>query len=568
MKYLPKVYYLLSLLLLGVGIVLLLLSGTNMRQYASGGGIVLLDLFLVGVVMLVQGIRKEGRSFLGRLIRSIRFRLALWYMATMILLLIISGNMVFAFMRWSLSTAFDKSLGKRLVQIASSYEADKNYLALGEAPPSQEIAFLLTPRGEIQQSSFDPALKRQEVLNLVTQVTASNSFRQILQRGLVEDYPVRSLRDGTDIYITDFSATQHLADDEYGFDLARITDQQHKILAYALVGMPIDMFSWLNRLATVQWQTAAFTLFLVGASGYWLAGRAMRPVQHFTHTARQISEKSLDQRLRTSLHDEFGELAATFNYVLERLEDAFERQRRFTSDASHELRTPLAIVDLEVTRALAREHSQEEYRKMLTVVQQEIFYMSRLVNDLLTLSRAEAGQTLLHWEEIELSETVVDTVERLASLAQEMGVEIAVTALPELVIRGDHTFLMQLLVNVVENAVKYTAGSGSQVLIEMLQCEKDSKQWAKVCISDDGPGIAEEHRKHLFERFYRTDQSRTHHRASPGASEEGAIAQRGSGLGLSIAKWIVHEHGGDLLVRSEYGQGSTFEIWLPILTTK
>ena len=184
--------------------------------------------------------------------------------------------------------------------------------------------------------------------------------------------------------------------------------------------------------------------------------------------------------------------------------------------------------------------------------------MTRLVNDLLVLARADASQTRLRHEPVDLSEVVVDTVERLALVAQQTGIAIKVAPLPELTILGDRLYLVQMLTNIIENALKYSSPTGTRVEVELVRHDKDGQGWAELRVRDDGPGIAKEHLSHLFERFYRVDQSRTH----KGESSASDGATGGNGLGLSIAQWIAQAHGGEIQVRSAPGHGSVFAIWL------
>ncbi len=187
--------------------------------------------------------------------------------------------------------------------------------------------------------------------------------------------------------------------------------------------------------------------------------------------------------------------------------------------------------------------------------------MARLVNDLLVLARADAGHAKLRREQIDLGEVVVDTVDRLAPLAQQTGRTIKLASLPELTMQGDRTYLMQMLTNIVENALKY---GGAVVEIELLCHDKHGQKWAEICVRDDGPGIAKEHLSHLFERFYRVDQSRTHTSNIATGDSLTGTSPAGNGLGLSIAQWIAQAHGGEIQVRSAPGQGSVFGVWLPL----
>lgn len=293
-------------------------------------------------------------------------------------------------------------------------------------------------------------------------------------------------------------------------------------------------------------------LLVAALGGYWLATRALRPVRLMTRAAQEMSETDLSRRLNLKGRDELGELAATFDHMLGRLETAFARQRQFTADASHELRTPLTIVNLEVTNALATERTPTEYQRALEVIQEENQAMSRLVADLLTLARADAGHGLISQAKLDLSGVALEAMERLAPLARQRGLRLTLAEAPEIIVMGDCAALTQALVNLVENGVKYTAGIGSAVTVAVRHEEAEGRAWAVASVSDDGPGIAAEHLPRLFDRFYRAD-----------AARESSAEREGSGLGLAIAQWAAQAHGGEVRVRSEVGVGSVFELWLP-----
>lgn len=181
--------------------------------------------------------------------------------------------------------------------------------------------------------------------------------------------------------------------------------------------------------------------------------------------------------------------------------------------------------------------------------------MTRLVGDLLILARADKGQVVLKYERVDLSEIVIDAAESLSNLAEQNSIEIRLSGLDEIVVCGDRLYLTQLCTNLLENAIKYSAGVGKHVEVKL---DREPSQ-ARIQISDEGPGIEALHLPHLFERFYRVDQSRTH--SQPGSSASRAT---GSGLGLSISNWIVQEHNGSLQVKSAPGKGSVFEVCLPL----
>jgi signal transduction histidine kinase len=331
-----------------------------------------------------------------------------------------------------------------------------------------------------------------------------------------------------------------------------------------IMGSPLDPGGQLPRLLLTLWLGSLAILVIAMAGGYWLAGRVMRPVKTITHTARLISETDLTRRLNLGTRDELGELADTFDQMITRLQAAFERQRQFTADASHELRTPLTIVELETSRALSHRRNPEEYERTLMVIQSENETMARLVNELLTLARMDAGGIVLKEEILDLSDVALEVVERLAPLARRSGVTLSTGDLPEVKISGDRQYLIQMLTNLVENGIKYSGGAQErQVRVETGLQDNGRPPTGWVKVTDNGAGIPAEHLPHLFDRFYQVDSARTR----PAAESEDGVPS-GSGLGLSIVQWIAHAHHGNVNVTSQPGQGTTFEVRLPLAAGK
>jgi two-component system OmpR family sensor kinase len=575
----PWVYRALSVAVIVVGMIVLI----NDSRFFSFDfisayiviSVMIIDLALLCIITLASTVRKGGLRSILPLLRSTRFRLTLWYTAILVLILFMFGSIVIATEKYDLNISLAANLHTLLKQVASMYKAQAGLpSSLFDNNGSQrrfsdyEIVLLMTPQGRVLQTPGLPG----DITSMLVKDTTGNFLQW--QASLSPDQkpgsaggtqdplgPAGSNMQAYDLETVGFYDVKGIT---YGFARAVIINQQQQVVALLAVGIPSNVSYQLQNLLSIFEIATPLVILLSLVGGYWLAGWAMRPVQAITRTAQQISETDLHRRLNLKQRDELGELAATFDRMLERLEAAFQRQRQFTADASHELRTPLSIVDLEADRALAHPRTTGEYQQAITIIQQENRHMTRLVNDLLVLARADNGQFRLKYELVDLSEIVVDSVERLAPLAQQTGITIRMARLPELFLPGDRTYLVQLLTDIVENALKYSAGVGTHVDIDLVQEQRQGQDWAKLRILDDGPGIAEEHLPHLFERFYRVDRSRTHSQELvPGAVSNNGLSA-GSGLGLSIARWIAQAHGGDIQVQSIVGLGAVFTIWLPL----
>ena len=281
--------------------------------------------------------------------------------------------------------------------------------------------------------------------------------------------------------------------------------------------------------------------------GYFLAGRMLAPVGAMAETARKITAESLTQRLPVgNLQDEFGQLASVFNESLARLEEAFEQLRRFTADASHELRTPLTAIRSVGEVALQRSLSAAAYREVIGSMLEEVDRLTRLVESLLTLTRGESGRIQPALEIVDLSGLAVSVVEHLRVLAEEKEQSVTIDAATEVSATCDPAILRLGLINVLDNAIKYTPRKGT---IRVGVRETRSGE-AAIEVEDTGLGISAAHQGRIFERFYRVDQSRSR--------EAG-----GTGLGLATARWAVEVNGGRIELESEEGKGSLFRIVLP-----
>ena len=303
-----------------------------------------------------------------------------------------------------------------------------------------------------------------------------------------------------------------------------------------------DQIQWLGtRLLAIGLGVLALGLF----GGWWLAGRAIRPLEQISETARGIEASKLAERFNVESADaELRELGQTLNSMLARLEAGFEQQNRFAADASHELRTPLAVLLSHTELALARQRSPDEYQAALQTIHRSGERMKGLVEDLLVLARVNSGRLDLRRERTDLRQLAEESAQLLRPLADAAGVELRVVG-ESVFAEIDSSRMGQALVNLIANAIKYNRPQGS-VSVEVEQ----TADAVVLRVSDTGVGIPVESLPHLFEPFYRVDADRSR--------ETG-----GSGLGLAISRRLVNAHGGEITVHSERGVGSRFEIRLP-----
>jgi two-component system OmpR family sensor kinase len=322
---------------------------------------------------------------------------------------------------------------------------------------------------------------------------------------------------------------------------------------------PVDTTQYLEALASLgpndasvaRFRTLVPLLALLGTAttlvgGWFVASRALRPVATLTETASTIAD-SRDFKRRVpveSPRDELGQLADTFNGMLASLEQAYQIQRRFVSDASHEMRAPLTAIqaNLEILGHQAT-MTVSDRQEAVDEASRETYRLSRLVADLLALARADAG-TVLKRQRVELDRVVLDVLRETRLLAH--GQRVDVVDLVPILVEGDADRLKQLVLILVDNALKYTPPDGQVSL-----CLRRDGTSAEVTVADSGVGISVYDLPHLFERFYRADPAR-------------ALDPSGTGLGLPIARWIAHQHGGEVVLTSTAGKGTTATVRLPI----
>jgi signal transduction histidine kinase len=320
---------------------------------------------------------------------------------------------------------------------------------------------------------------------------------------------------------------------------------------------PIGTIQLATNLAVVDaTQGTLVTVLLVGSiiclgvaavAGWVSTGQALAPLERVTDTALQITRADdLSRRIpyQGSADDEVGKLIRSFNQTLSRLENLFETQRRFIADVGHELRTPLTVIKGNVDLMRRIGCSDDE---SLVGIDNEVDRLTRLVGDLLLLAQAESGKLPLDSRTVELDTLLLEAMQQMRVLAGER-LTLRLGEIDQVLVCGDQDRLKQVIVNLVGNAIKYTP-DGGEVLVGLSKTESQTK----LVVSDTGPGIPAEDLPHVFERFYRGEKSRTR-------TKDG----KGFGLGLSIAYWIVRNHGGRIEVDSKEGQGTTFCVWLPL----
>jgi heavy metal sensor kinase len=480
--------------------------------------------------------------------QSIRFRITLWFV--LILAIVLTVFSTFIYLSQSRDLQFDAvgNMQEKLVRLQTylrSPEWQNSNLSPTDVPSNEaplqtgDLIILADINGQVLQNwGVNPADPNSLVNTLIPAATQTRDINVYQQNIPVVD------------------GNKETVKRDYLFIIVPVL-RRDALLGFLILGSPSPLTDQLRRLALSLLVGSVGMLVIAFVGGLWLADRAMRPVKAITNAAHTISESDLSRRLNLNGHDELAQLAGTFDEMLGRLQTAFDRQRRFLADASHELRTPLTIMNLEVGRVLTGHRTSGEYQHALQTVDAESTRMTRLVNDLMTLARMDAGQANLQLEDLDLSDVTVEAVERMSVLAERQQITLEMGEMPEVCVQGDRQYLIQMISNLIENGIKYS-GVGQKVRIETGISAKNKQDLAFLRVSDTGPGIAPDHLPHLFDRFYRVDTARSR------SADEDSNSPTGSGLGLSIIAWIVQVHGGEIHVTSKVGEGSLFEVTLPL----
>jgi heavy metal sensor kinase len=453
-------------------------------------------------------------------LKSIKFRLTLWYLAAIVLLLVVFGSLAYYLLSKNLYRNLDESLQARVSELQSSIKIDGRRVQFEQKV--NELVMIYDADGVLMQR-LGPNVEFSDIDKTVKEALFGKSA-----------FVSASTPNGPDVrlYAAPFNV-----------------DSATRV-AIVVGRLPNDILNMLAIFRMVILNSSLLVVILAGVGGLFLADRTLKPVEHITDIARGIGESDLSRRIDIETDDELGRLSSTLNGMIGRLEEAFTKQRQFVADASHELRTPLAVIQAESSLVLEKRRTEEEYRKALELVTQEVAFMSDIVGKLLLLARSDAGCEPLDLLNVNVADLITELAQDVEALAQEKGLTFSLGQMDSLTVRGDRTKLRQLFLNILDNAIRYTPSGG---LIAASLERKEGKAVASVV--DSGIGISAEHLPFIFDRFYRVDKARTY-------------AEGGTGLGLAIASAIAKMHGGSIEVESQVGGGTTFTVVLPLIETQ
>ena len=477
---------------------------------------------------------------------TLRVRLTLWYSIVLaLLLLLFSLTSYFLFSR-----AANRRTDADLTELANSFlvtfqdELEDPEKAGGlQAAARQamlehhvrgDTILIVDAVGKFAASSADLTPASAPANFFASRALASSSFQNFMVVASQSDQRFQSIageKGGFRAYSRRFSADSQ----NWLLVILRSLHAQQEMLQQIRVA-----FAWLIPLGVL----------LAGCGGYFLARRSLAPVAAMGKQAERIGAANLHERLEVrNANDELGRLARTFNELLDRLDRSFERQRRFISDASHELRTPVSILRGEAEVALSQlSRSPDEYRESLAVLHEEAQRLARIVEDMFTLTRADAGEYRLARSDFYLDELAADCVRATRALAQAKNISLAVAAPEEMPVRADEDLLRRMILNLLDNAIKYTPAGGNV----SVTCGSVPDGY-ELSVADSGPGIPAEMQSRVFERFFRADRARSRTGTDGGA-----------GLGLSIARWIAEAHLGRIELARSDATGSKFTLRIPV----
>jgi two-component system OmpR family sensor kinase len=467
------------------------------------------------------------------IVETVRARLTLWYVTALAVALVVVGGLIYVLLARALYARIDDNL-QSVMQIAMTSLAND----LAEGQDTQDAA---------RSTAAELAARRQMMIiyDAAGQLLAEEGRDDDIEPSLP---PLDTIPTDQVLFQTVSEVKDN--DDRHRLAFRRVTIQPSGTTYIILVGSSIEPTDEeLESLREILGYVVPIALVIAGFGGWFLARQSLSPVVAMAERARRIGVENLSERLPVvNPRDELGRLAETFNELLGRLEASLTQQRQFMADASHELRTPVATARTAASVALQQPHRGEiDYRETLEIIEQQTVRLSRIVDDMFTLARVDAGNYPVHRTPMYLDEVVDDLVRAARVLASPNGVSIETATMPSAMYTGDEDLIRRLIVNLLDNAIRH-APHGSTVRVRL----EPAPNGYAISISDQGPGIPLEMQPHIFERFYRADAAR-----GRGQSDGGA------GLGLALARWIGNVHGGDVTLAESSQEGTTFIVSLP-----
>jgi heavy metal sensor kinase len=463
--------------------------------------------------------------------RSFSFRLVAWYASLLTAIFIFLGALLYLDLRYFLENTVRESQARRAHQIADTLLA--NIKQTSDSYVAEEVHTLYAPEindrfiritrpdgsllylsGTPNDQSFDPKQVPP------APVSEQNDFSKIFHfpggRSLVVSGLHFQTQNGTDYVV------------EVGALLDPVEAMLNHLLLQLVFGLPL-------------------AIVIITAGGYLLVRRALTPVERITTAAERITQHNLSERLPVSnTGDELEQLSVSLNRMIARLDDAFQNSKRFVADASHEMRTPLTIVRGELENLIEDRRLDNETRDRAASMFEEAVRLSQIVEQLLALSRLDAGEAQAEWSRFDLASLAKTTAEQMGLLAEDKKISITCDAAQAVMVEGDNARLKQIVVNLLDNAIKYTPENGKiQLRIHAINGH------AILEVEDNGIGIPPDALPHVFERFYRVDKIRSGE-------------TKGAGLGLSIVESICTAHGAAVEADSIEGKGSRFRVRLPM----
>ena len=461
------------------------------------------------------------------MIDSVRTRLTLWYAGVLALSLIVFAVIVYYAAAGIFYSHQDESLRSTAETVASAYVQEleeehsvaiANQVVLAQMVFPNRFVEVIDTEGRVVAWSGN--------LTGHPLIVPEQALTEVRQRG-VSFVVLNNLR----------------------VALVPLSRDRNRQLGFAVVAEPLAVIEdGLRHLRRNFFAGVPLILLLASLGGYFLARKSLSPITLMNQQTQRITAENLSSQLDVANpRDEVGRLATTINALLARLNAAFQQQQRFIADASHELRTPIAVLRGETEVALEQERPTAEYKESLRQIKEEAERLSRIVENLFILARQPVDASAIVKLPVRLNEVVADCVRAAQVLATQKGLRLKVgRSFPEMELDGDDEMLKRMLLNLLDNAVKYTP-RGGEVDVELARQNGN----ARIVVTDTGIGIPTEDQQRIFDRFYRVDKARSR-------------ALGGAGLGLSIARWIVEAHEGKLTVESTPGRGSAFTVELPL----